>query len=570
MNYINQLFLRLALLPIGIYKRLGVDTVQLKTIVSTKLLMDDRRPNTFHQTQHNRKQTPITMSTVGTMLLCALFGLIYLMAFTFGNNIITQFTLYYSFFFFMLASTLITDFTSVLIDVRDNFIILPKPVSDRTFITARLLHIFVHICKLVVPMALPGIVYIGLNYYVTGVLYYVLMLLMLTLFTIFFINALYLLILKVTTPEKFKSIISYIQIFFAIAVYASYQVVPRLIGRYVGSDINLSGKGYSLAIPSFWFASGWKVLQSFRATPIEAVGTVLSIAVPLLSLYIVIKYLAPSFNQKLALLNSSDAEVPRKINTNKKSKQDNSFATLASKVVTQKGAERMGFIFTWKMTSRSRDFKLKVYPTIGYILVYVVLIFLNKKSINLQDIQSQNISGKILVISALYFSSLLLVMAISQITISEKYKAAWIYYACPIPKPGEVISGAIKAAVLKFYIPIVVVLTLAGIILIGPKLLPNIVLGLFNELLIASIIAYVHNRQLPFSQQQNNNSGSGNFIRSIFIMFCCGLIGLIHYAVYELTAVVIILSVLSMIATWLVIGGIKNTSWQALAVATNE
>jgi len=570
MNIINKLFLKLALLPSGIYRQLDINTAQLKAILTTKLLMDDRRPNTFHQTKRKKQQTPISMSTIGTMLLCALLGLMYLLAFSFGNNIITQFTLYFSFFFFMLASTLITDFTSVLIDVRDNLIILPKPVTDRTFVTARLLHIFIHVCKLVVPMALPGLVYISLHYFITGALYFILMVLMVTLFTIFFINALYLLILKITTPEKFKAIISYVQIFFAVTIYASYQFVPRLIGRFTDTDINLSAKPYSVFIPSFWFASGWKVLYSFKGTSIDIIGMVLSIIFPLLSLYIVIKYLAPSFNQKLALLNSSNTEAPQKVKTAGTLKRGGSYANWLSQLCTQKGAERMGFLFTWKMTSRSRDFKLKVYPTIGYILVYVVLIFMNKKSINLQDIHNQNSSGKLIIISALYFSSLLLIMAISQIIFSEKYKASWIYYVSPIQKPGEIISGGIKAAMLKFYIPIVLILSIAGILLVGPKVIPNVVLGLFNELLITAFIAYISNRQLPFSQQQNNNSKSGNFIRSFFVMICSVIIGLLHYAVYEFTIVVIIFAILSIIATWLIMDSIKSTSWQKLAVANYE
>ena len=38
----------------------------------------------------------------------------------------------------MLAMFLITDFSHILIDVKDNFIILPKPVSSQTFLVARL------------------------------------------------------------------------------------------------------------------------------------------------------------------------------------------------------------------------------------------------------------------------------------------------------------------------------------------------------------------------------------------------------------------------------------------------
>src|SRR3954451_13557738 len=158
MNIVNNILLKIVLLPRVLYERLGINTLQLETIVSTKLLMDDRRPNTFQQASQKRKQKETTRATVGTMLLSVVLGATFLFAFAIGDNLITQLTFFFAMFIFMLAATLISDFTSVLIDVRDNYIILPKPVNDRTVVVARLLHIFIHICKIVLPMVLPGVI----------------------------------------------------------------------------------------------------------------------------------------------------------------------------------------------------------------------------------------------------------------------------------------------------------------------------------------------------------------------------------------------------------------------------
>jgi hypothetical protein len=127
----------------------------------------------------------------------------------------------------LLSLTLITDFTSVLIDVRDNFILLPKPVNDKTIVVARLLHIFIHLCKIVLPMGLPGFGYMVYTQGLYGGLLFLVLILLLTAFAIFFINAVYIAILKFTTPQRFQSIITYVQIAFAIAVYGSYQLFPR-------------------------------------------------------------------------------------------------------------------------------------------------------------------------------------------------------------------------------------------------------------------------------------------------------------------------------------------------------
>src|ERR1700712_2420618 len=158
MNFINKLLLKLTLLPGHLYQRLGINTSQLKSILTIKLIMDDRRPNTFQQFQQKKSGKPVTFATLGTMLISALMGLFFLVTFSIGKDYVNHLTFYFFIYIVLLSSTLISDFTSVLIDVRDNYIILPKPVNDKTVVIARLLHIFIHICKIVLPMVLPGVI----------------------------------------------------------------------------------------------------------------------------------------------------------------------------------------------------------------------------------------------------------------------------------------------------------------------------------------------------------------------------------------------------------------------------
>ena len=564
MHLINRSFLKLALLPTGVYQRMGVDTAHLKAILTTKLTMDDRRPNTLQQTRQRKSDKPVKAATLGTILVSAVIGLVYLFAFAIGKNDTTHFTFYFTFFFFMLAASLISDFTAVLIDVRDNYIILPKPVSDKTVVTARILHIFIHICKLVVPMALPGLVYVLINYSIAGGLYFILLVLLLTLFVIFFINALYMLILRLTTPAKFQSVISYIQIFFAIALYASYQILPRLADRLGILDFDATTQPGLFVLPMYWFASAWNTLYTLRAGGLEVLFLSLCFVVPLLSLFIVIKYLAPSFNNKLALLNSVSTDVPKPAAV--KTKRTNSlYLTTMSRLFTKPGAERMGFLFTSKMTARSREFKVKVYPAIGYLLVIVVMMFLGKRRVNIQNFNKDN--GRILIISALYITSLLLITAITQMTQSEKFKAGWFYFTAPLQKPGAVISGALKAALCKFYVPVIVLLTLGSLIFIGPSVLPNIMLGLFNQLLITMLIVYGNKKVFPFSLPQNNNAKAGAFLKNFFLAAISGAIGISHYLVYNIMPVVIIFACLSALATWLLLSSIKETGWEKIQSA---
>lgn len=290
MNIINTALLKAVLFPKLLYKKLGVNTLQLQTIVTTKLLMDDRRPNTFQQVSNNRRNKETTQATLGTMFISALFGALFVSTFYIGTNITTQLTLFFSMFIFMMAATLISDFTSVLIDVRDNYIILPKPVNDKTIVVARLLHILIHICKIVLPMVLPGVIYMFVEHSIAaGIILFVLSL-FIVLFTLFLINAIYIFILRITTPQKFQNIISYFQIVFAIILYASYQVLPRMFGTMENVNLDFANHPAMLLAPPYWFAVAWHTLYTLSGNVVAVALTVISFVVPVLCIIAVIKY----------------------------------------------------------------------------------------------------------------------------------------------------------------------------------------------------------------------------------------------------------------------------------------
>lgn len=565
MNIINKVFLKLALLPSSVYKKMGVDQRALSAILHIKLTMDDRRLSPLQQARQRRSDKQVSSATIITMVISAIFGLLYLIAFYIGSNIVTSMSFYFFMFFFMLSATLISDFTSVLIDVRDTFIILPKPVNDRTVLMARLLHIFIHICKLVLPMALPGVIYVGVQYGLLASFWMLVMIFLLTLLAIFFINAVYIVILRITTPQKFQNVISYFQIVFAIVIYASYQILPRMMETSGLATFDISGHAWANFLPMYWMAVGWESLSNFQFTGNAVIFTIAGVLLPLVCIWIVIRFLAPSFNNKLALINST---ADNQQNTQKKIiRQKRSFSDKLGKALTTTGAETAGFSFAWKMSARSRDFRLKVYPSIGYLVVLVVIFVMRSKDSNLQRLQdTESNQFRFLVIAAIYFMSLLLVTALSQMIYSEKYKASWIFYAAPVAYPGEVILGAVKATIFKFYIPIVLMLTIAGVIFGGPSILPNILLGLFNQLLISTLMVYINFRHLPFSRKQNNNSSGGTLMRNLSVMLISGFIAVMHYMIFKMPVVVWICAALSIVATWLMMDGIKKTGWEKIQI----
>lgn len=223
------------------------------------------------------------------------------------------------------------------------------------------------------------------------------------------------------------------------------------------------------------------------------------------------KYFAPSFNQKLSLISGSAGEAPA---SGKSAKGIKSAAAPYSEWVasffTKRGTEHMAFRFTWKMMLRSREFKTKVYPSIGYMIVLIVLMNLNMKNVSFSDVAAQNSRGKTAVMFIIYFSNLMLISALAQITISEKFKAAWIFFVTPVKTPGNLISGAVKACMAQFYFPLaaltIIVLTGLG----GVRILPNVLFGIANCMLVTAVSAYITAKKLPFSSPPANRDGNGS------------------------------------------------------------
>jgi ABC-2 type transport system permease protein len=571
MNIFDKFFLMLFLLPAGLYRKLDVNTAHLRAILVAKLTMDNRRPAAFQQMRQTKEKKELNKATLKTMMGSLFMGLLFLFSFQIGNDLVIKLTMYFTMFIFILAATLITDFTSVLIDIRDNLIILPKPVTDATFVTARLLHIAIHINKVVIPMILPALIAIVVIKGVWALLPFMVSLLLATMLSIFIINAVYILILKITTPAKFQSIISYIQIGFAILIYGGYQLFPRIIDNSVMQNLQISQVKYIRLYPPFWFAEACDSLCSFQFSSNQLISIALSVIVPLASILVVVKYFAPAFNQKLAMINSNTVEN-KTASVEQKGKGYFSVSRVDRLAgwLTARGGEYMGFVFTWKMMSRSRDFKMKVYPAFGYVIVLLVMMLLKSKSPLISDLHQLTDKGKVMFLFLVYFSSFIVLTAIGQLAYSEKYKAGWLFFISPIETPGTIISGALKSALAYFYTPILLVFAILGVLFVGPGILPNLVLGCFNILAICSLIAYFNLREFPFSVSASNASKGRTMIRSMITLIVPAAFGFFQWIIFDYTWIVMIFAALAIIATWMVLDSIKKMSWTKLGSSRNQ
>lgn len=558
MNIIDKFLLTLVLLPKRIYQKAGIDFLKLKSILHFKLVMDDRRSTSMELMKGGGRNSSkkAARSTIFMFVLNAIMGIVFLLAFSVGKDNITHLTSYFSLFIIYLSMMLISDFTSVLIDVRDNFIIIPKPVDGKTVVSARLLHIFIHLIKTVFPLAVPAHIYLVLYENAIAGLIFPVVLLFATIFTIFLINATYIFILVITTPEKFKNILLYIQILFAIIVYASSQLLPRFMDKIGYLNLDMSALKWAIFLPFYWFACLFNWLFTLHASSPEMISALLAIFIPIASIYIVIVYLAPYFNQKLSMIAGSEGDIQPKTKKSSLQKIGNWLATM----LTTNPTEKVGFLFSWKMMARSRDFKLKVYPNFGYIFVMfagvILQIFRDLNKVNSDKVDQE--SGIIFII---YVSTILVLGAKHQLTYSEKFKASWMFFSSPIKNPGQILSGSIKAVLCQFHSITVVIFSLIAIVLFGVSFIPNVLLGVINQILITYTFAVIQSKNIPFSVNSEQAHKSGTFIRSMLQFLLFAIIGVLHYFIFTNLILITISIVLSLTGIYFLSKHMKSITW---------
>lgn len=567
----NKFFLYIIALFNPLWKKMGVNTDQLRAILDVKLKMDDRRPNAYTGMRQQAQNKPRKNGSWALVLVSLLMGFFYLFIFMIGTSLVLQFFLWFSVFTVMMSITLISDFTSVLIDVKDNFVILPRPVNDKTVVVSRLLHIMVHISKIVGPLALPAFAYICFRYGIGPGLWFGILVLLVSVFCIFLINTVYLVALKFTTPQRFKELLNYLQIAFSIIVFATYYLAPRLVQKSQLSKINLADYPWVNFMPTYWFARAWLSVAGLDFSGFSLAYIALSIVVPFASLWLVVKVFAPSFNRKLGMLGGGESETVKRPVVRANSGNKKPFYKTLARLSSKNRLEQLSFELVWMITGRSREFKLKVYPSLAYVVVYFAYFLLNGKQGSPGEAWAKLPETNMFIL-LIYISSFAFITAISNIVYSDKFKAAWVYYAAPVKTPGEILIGAFKATLVKFFLPFYIVIVLFSLSVWGFRILPDLLLGFVNVVLINLFFAVVYLRKLPFSSQLNVKQNAGTFLKGLLIMAIPGSIGFAHFGLRYIgtgsgwiyLSMVVLFGLISAAALYLLYARYRETAWEKL------
>ncbi len=554
----NKFLLYLVMLPSFLWRSLGADTVQLKAILGLKLTLDDRKPLAIGRQQTRKRKMKYGSLISSLVFLC--MGAIYMLPLSIIEDRIFSLTFYFSMLLAIITFMLITDFSSVLFDSRDKYILFPRPVSDRTIVLSRMLHIFIYLVRVVIPLALPGWVLLGFTDGWKSACLFLLPLLLLVFLVLFLVNGFYLLVLRLAKPEKFKDVINYFQVFTSVIFFASVYLLPRLFDRHNPHDFNILSYPWIRFAPTYWLATCWSWIGFSVALKGTAVCSALAVVVPLACMYLLVRFLAPQFSRRIAGIDTVDSGGYNPLVNGVRRKAPGRFYQKLAYAFNASDDARAGFMIAWLQTSRSRTFRMRVYPSFAFIPIYFFYI-LTQNHQSLTDVFHQ-LPDRPVHLFLLYFSSFVMISASAYLAMSEQYKAAWVYYAAPVAVPGKIMIGAFKALWVKFFLPFFLALAVFVVYVWGPSAIWDVILALVNATVFVGAMARINLKHLPFSIIEQTKQGAGRVLKSMLSMAFISILGFGHYMCVHLLWLKLLFLLLSCILLWLVWTSYAETTWE--------
>ncbi|NFA91293.1 ABC transporter permease [Clostridium botulinum] len=482
-----------------IYEKLGVNYASMRTILKLKLLMDNRRvPTIYKDKENDNKKNTFKKS----LLLYGLMG-VFLAVFIFiPSPMVVKMSINIGAIMFLIMTTMIADFSSVLLDIRDKNILNTKPLDPKTINAAKTTHILIYITSIAGAIAGPTLIGGLIKYKFKFFIIFFFQIILISFFTMFFTAILYYFILKIFDGEKLKDIINYFQIVLSVVLALGYQIIPRVFD-FTGVNVNFKIKWWSYLVPPVWFGAPYSLIIEHNNGREYVLLSIMCVAIPIIIFGIYYKFIVPYFEENLQKLDSS---IGKKGSLEEAKGIRNKRYT---SIFCRDKIENVFFRFSRNMISTERKLKLKLYPTLAFTVIFPFLMLIGSFSKYESVSQAFNEFSKGNYYFSIYLSVLMLVVSIELLSQSEKYKGSWIYIVLPIDNPGKIQKGALKGFIFRYIFPVFLSVCIIFLIICGLRILPDIIVMFFSMMILIVTVQSLYRKELPFYKDfQSNGEGS--------------------------------------------------------------
>ncbi len=496
-----------------LFRKLGVDYEVMRKILQIKLLMDGRRvPTVFSANDNKKNEKENSNRFLKSLWVYVLMGIILIPFILMESSYLFQMSIVFSVVMFFIMSSLISDFSSVLLDVKDKNIIGTKPVDSRTLNFAKTIHVSLYMFYITTALILPGLIASFSKQGIVFSLMFIVATIFLDMFIIVLTSFLYLLILRFFDGEKLKDVINYFQIILSLVIAIGYQLVGRLF-QVVEMNVQFTPKWWQYLLPPVWFSAPFEMMKKSEVNVVYIILTVMAIVIPILAMAFYIKSM-DMFEENLQKMTN---------NSGKRKKVKRKPGGILSTVLCRSKEERIFFRFASDMMKNEREFKLKVYPSLGFAIIFPFIFIFQRLSMSSFAEISKGKSYFFI-----YFTGMMLSSVMMMIKCSGTYKGAWIYKTMPISNYAPVLRATTKAVIAKLFFPIFLFQAVVFIGIFGVRITGDLVVVFLNMMIFTLICFMAMEKALPFSQPFDASKES-NVGMTFILMFGIGALWLVHY-----------------------------------------
>lgn len=494
-----------------LFEGLGIDYKLMRAILKTKLILDTRRVPVIGQ--QNRKHDSGSTSLIKRYFMHLLFGVFLAFFIYFIKDEMIRMIYFTGAFFFMTTMYLISDFSYVLLDIRDKNILMTRPVDLKVISLSKVLHILIYMFRLNAFIAGPSMITVVLLDGPAAILVFLPEILLMDLL-IFLVTAfIYLLVLRFFDGEMLRNIINFIQILLTVLVTVGYQIAVRMIDFSGLQKLSYNFRFHNFFNPILWFGAPFEIIFNGGREGYLFVFTALLVAVPLICFVIYLR-LSKKMESLLLKLEGEGKERHSK----------HRIELLAGRILIGNEAVRQPFHFANAVMRSDRSLKLKIYPALATGVLIPVLMIFNT------GMRGQSYEASGYEYLYLYFSLLMIPTVIDLTMYSSAWRGSYVYIASGFKGMNELYEGILKSVELRFLNPLLILNAAVYIALFGKEFVPDILVLIFAGKLILPILGRIYFTELPFSMpvdESNQNKSLGKFFTALGIMVCLAILHVI-------------------------------------------
>jgi ABC-2 type transport system permease protein len=427
----------------------------------------------------------------------------------------------YTLIMMIFTLTLLTYFTTVLLDASENRALFHLPISGRTLLAARILCMAKYAGLLALTVSLPTAAALAIRFGVVSLLVFAISLVLTLIFIAAVTLAVCLFVLRYAKPARIRQGISYFQTaLIIVTIYAGSAVINAnvpLVERL--ADVPRGTWWYFY--PPAWMAG---LLEFFLIEKSRFSGVLVAMAVlaPLLGfISCVVLFAGRQFTTLLSRLEVAPRSSAVKPTSSRSWRARLSAQFSAS--INGDRQQRAVFDLTSKLMRRDLVLNLSTYTFIGVMLFNIGSTVARHHDHLIRDLPLTLAFG---FYASYYMPLLLVVLAPRRMQYSPEWRAAWCYEVLPFAKLGVIASGTMKAYLSTYILPVYLLLLVVSAAVWGTVLVLDVLFAAAVVMLVCINRFSSTAGVLPHSRERVSNvtQNEGRASRLAFIPMSVGLI----------------------------------------------